>query len=190
MNCAEEDCRSDQDFIQHVYETYGQLTLDYIWGKVHNERVAEDLAQEVFCRFIENLDKFVNEGQPVHPWLYRVAHNIVIDHFRKERRLFFPEPREDGEDPFTMLIDQKQVVEAFDDDVCEEVDAELLAYAILSRLDPQEREALVLKDCNKLTFREMVDAMELRNISHAKQLYYSALAKARQIRKELSSETE
>ena len=47
---------------------------------------AEDLASEVFVRALRSSHKYVDTGAPLEAWIFKIAHNIVVDHFRKKSR--------------------------------------------------------------------------------------------------------
>jgi RNA polymerase sigma-70 factor (ECF subfamily) len=58
----------------------------YLWARVGDRHLAEDLSSEVFERVIANLPRYRSRGIPFKAWLYRIAHNLVIDHARKRSR--------------------------------------------------------------------------------------------------------
>ena len=69
---------------QHLYEKYHQDVFQFLFYMVKNRETAEDLMQEVYIKVINNYEKF--EGQSSEKtWLYSIARNTAIDHFRKQK---------------------------------------------------------------------------------------------------------
>ena len=65
---------------QHLY--------NFIFSKVYDRDIADDVFQDTFIKVIKNLKrgKYNEEGKFL-PWVMRIAHNLVIDHFRKNKRM-------------------------------------------------------------------------------------------------------
>ena len=68
--------------IGELYDRYHEDVFRYIWARVSNQQVAEDLTGEVFIRMVTYLPKYRSTGTPFVAWLYRIARNLVIDHHR------------------------------------------------------------------------------------------------------------
>jgi RNA polymerase sigma-70 factor, ECF subfamily len=66
-----------------LYEQYYDRVLRYIVSRVGNRDTAEDLAGDVFVRAVESFGSFKDKGVPVQAWLFRIAHNLVVDHYRR-----------------------------------------------------------------------------------------------------------
>jgi RNA polymerase sigma-70 factor (ECF subfamily) len=62
-------------------EYYGRLT-GYALSHTGSRAVAEDIAGEVFLRALKALPSYRDRGLPMGAWLFRIAHNLVVDHFR------------------------------------------------------------------------------------------------------------
>jgi RNA polymerase sigma-70 factor (ECF subfamily) len=69
-----------------LYETQFERVARYIAVRIGNVSEAEDLASEVFVRALRALDSYKDTGAPMEAWLFRIAHNIVVDHYRKQSR--------------------------------------------------------------------------------------------------------
>jgi len=70
-------------YARHLDEIYR-----YIFYRVGSEKLAEDLTEQVFLSAWEAIDGYEQRGHPFSAWLYRIAHNAVVDHYRtrKEER--------------------------------------------------------------------------------------------------------
>jgi RNA polymerase sigma-70 factor, ECF subfamily len=75
----------------HIYDAYAQRIYRYLYRRSGDAALAEDLTADVFLRLVEA------SGTPsfcqgsLAPWLYRLAHNRLVDHFRRHRELSLPE---------------------------------------------------------------------------------------------------
>lgn len=68
---------------RHEHKLFG-----FIYSKVHHKAITEDIFQDTFIKVIKTLKrgKYNEEGKFL-PWVMRIAHNLVIDHFRKSNRM-------------------------------------------------------------------------------------------------------
>ena len=118
---------------------------------------AEDLMQETFIKAINTLKrgKYNEEGKFL-PWLLRIAHNLAIDNFRKDRR----HPTivmEDGVNIFNSLefsegtYEDKQIKE----------DTHLLLKRLIEELPDSQREVLVMRHYMDMSFQEIADATDV-----------------------------
>jgi RNA polymerase sigma-70 factor (ECF subfamily) len=78
--------RYDQKAISELYRRHAQSIHRYIYYRVGDVNVAEDLTADVFLKALEGLEGFTYRGIPFSAWLYRIAHARVMDHFRKRAR--------------------------------------------------------------------------------------------------------
>jgi RNA polymerase sigma-70 factor (ECF subfamily) len=69
-----------------LYETHFERVARYIAVRIGNVSEAEDQASEVFVRALRSVDSYKDTGAPMEAWLFRIAHNIVVDHYRKQSR--------------------------------------------------------------------------------------------------------
>ena len=76
----------DQAAFADLYEMYYDPIYRYVSFKCGNQIEAEDLSGEVFVKMIESIHTFKFKGFPFSSWLYRIAHNIVVDNFRRKGR--------------------------------------------------------------------------------------------------------
>jgi len=69
-----------------LYESYYDRIARYAFVRLGNQADSEDLAGEVFVRALESLDSYRERGVPMQAWLFRIAHNLIVDHFRKSAK--------------------------------------------------------------------------------------------------------
>lgn len=77
---------SDVQALAELYEQYFDRVVRYFFARTGNRDTSEDLAAEVFVRAVESFDSFQERGAPVGAWLFRIAHNLVIDYYRRSGR--------------------------------------------------------------------------------------------------------
>ena len=69
-----------------LYEHFSDAIYRYVSFKTGSPGDAEDITAEVFVRMLQSIRSFKPSGHPFSSWLYRVAHNLVVDHFRAKGR--------------------------------------------------------------------------------------------------------
>ncbi|MBI3743554.1 MAG: sigma-70 family RNA polymerase sigma factor [Chloroflexi bacterium] len=79
-----------------LYETHYERVVRYVHVRIGDHAEAEDLASEVFTRALRAADTFEETGAPMEAWIFKMAHNIVVDHFRKKGRRPAAVPLEDA----------------------------------------------------------------------------------------------
>jgi len=77
--------RGDAEAFGDLYVRYLDDIYRYIFYKVRDERRAEDLTERVFIKAWEAIEGYELRGYPLSSWLYRIAHNAVVDHYRSSR---------------------------------------------------------------------------------------------------------
>jgi RNA polymerase sigma-70 factor (ECF subfamily) len=69
--------------IGKLYETFHGGVHRFLYYRVGDRQTAEDLTAEVFFRMLEALPRYRHGEIPIRAWIYRIARNLVIDHYRK-----------------------------------------------------------------------------------------------------------
>jgi len=78
--------RHDQEAFAILYEEYFDKIYRYIALKIGNRVEAEDMTQQVFVKALNSISSYKWKGLPFSAWLYRIAHNQVVDYLRKKTR--------------------------------------------------------------------------------------------------------
>jgi RNA polymerase sigma-70 factor (ECF subfamily) len=86
----------DRDALEELYLLYFDRIYSYLHMSVGNRHDAEDLTTQTFLRMLESIKKFRFQSAPFSAWLFRIAHNLAMDHFRASRRW---QPEEDVPEP-------------------------------------------------------------------------------------------
>ncbi|MEN9934950.1 MAG: hypothetical protein RLZZ387_1529 [Chloroflexota bacterium] len=75
----------DPGAVTQIYERYAPAILRYIYFRVGEMELAEDLQGEVFLRMLEGIHRYEDRGWPISAWLYRIAHDRTVDTMRRRR---------------------------------------------------------------------------------------------------------
>src|SRR4029077_18157220 len=76
----------DQEAFEELYLLQFDRIYGYLQLSVGNRHDAEDLTNQTFVKMIESIDRFEWRKVPLSAWLFRIAHNLAMDHFRSRRR--------------------------------------------------------------------------------------------------------
>lgn len=77
----------DPKALAEIFDTYYDRIYSYIYRRIGNPGLCEDLAGEVFVRLLEAIKTKRGPRTNLLAWLYRVAHNLVVDHYRRQSKM-------------------------------------------------------------------------------------------------------
>src|ERR1700742_5031001 len=86
----------DRSALEELYLIHFDRIYSYLHVTVGNRHDAEDLTTQTFLRMLESIKRFRWQSSPFSAWLFRIAHNLAMDHFRAARR---GQPEGDGPEP-------------------------------------------------------------------------------------------
>jgi RNA polymerase sigma factor (sigma-70 family) len=137
--------------LEVLIKRHQQRLFSFIYSKVKDRDTTEDVFQDTFIKVIKTLKKGnYNEEGKFLPWVMRIAHNLVIDHFRKSNRM--PSFKNTDEfDIFSVLGDgnlnaEKQIIqEQIFSDVRE----------LVKELPEEQKEVLVMRMYKDMSFKEI-----------------------------------
>ena len=94
MSCQVQDEQSlvrraqkyDQEAFAQLYEKHFDSIYRYVALKIGDKVEAEDMTQQVFLKALQSISSFKWKGTPFSAWLFRIAHNQVVDYLRKKAR--------------------------------------------------------------------------------------------------------
>jgi len=78
--------KNDSQALAEIYEAYFDKIYRYIALRIRNEMEAEDLTQQVFMKMLHSISAYKSQGVPFSSWLYRIAHNQVVDFLRQRNK--------------------------------------------------------------------------------------------------------
>jgi RNA polymerase sigma factor (sigma-70 family) len=145
--------QGDEHALEMLIEKYQQRIFNFIFSKIHDRDLTEDIFQETFFKVIRTLKNGVyNEEGKFLPWVMRIAHNLVIDHFRKSNRL----PRYETNDDFDIF----QFIG--NSDICAEdalIDEQIVQdlQRLILELPEDQREVLLMRVYKDMSFKEIAE---------------------------------
>jgi RNA polymerase sigma-70 factor, ECF subfamily len=83
---VEQAVRRDGAAFTALYERYVDQVYRHVFYRVGNKADTEDITEEVFVRAWKAIDRFKIKGVPFYTWLLKIARNLVIDHYRKQKK--------------------------------------------------------------------------------------------------------
>jgi RNA polymerase sigma-70 factor (ECF subfamily) len=86
----------DRDALEELYLLHFDRIYSYLHVSVGNKHDAEDLTTQTFLKMLESIGRFRWQSAPFSAWLFRIAHNLAMDHFRANRRW---QPEEEPPEP-------------------------------------------------------------------------------------------
>jgi RNA polymerase sigma-70 factor (ECF subfamily) len=142
----------DEDAWEIMVQTHSRRILNLCLHYAGRRDEAEDLTQEVFVRIYRSLRSFHLDSGSFQCWIVSIARNLIIDHYRKERRYQTPIGSEEMES--LHLEDEKtpSPSRAF-----ERAEAGWILSQALDDLSPDLREAVVLRDLEGMSYQQVAE---------------------------------
>ncbi len=164
----------DDEAWQIIFNRHYPRIYSYLYYKVGDPNVAEDLSGEVFERAVKNIHRFKPRGSGLAGWLTRIAQNLAHDYHRR-RNTRPPDPLElneswieTGSDPAQKLLSQETAA---------------YLYQALQKLTPEQRDVILLRFLAQMRTSEVANMMG-KTVGAIKALQHRALAA---LRRELES---
>ena len=147
-----------QPSIEALINRYKKKVYTYILLMVKNQQLAEDLFQETFIKVIQSLKKhkYKDNGKFVS-WIIRIAHNLVIDHFRKEKQINTCNNEDYEADLFNSSKFSAKNIEQLivHDQIIKDV------RKLIDELPDDQREVVVLRHYGQLSFKEIAEQTDV-----------------------------
>lgn len=135
----------DRERVTRWVNQYGDDLRGYLWSRVRDEDLAEDLLQEVFLRAWRGSDRFVEQGED-RAYLFAIAHRLLRDRWRQRSQ------RPSHLDASSDVVDE-QAIEPRQH--WEQIEQEELMLVALDELSEQEQSVLMLRYFGGLGFKEI-----------------------------------
>jgi RNA polymerase sigma-70 factor (ECF subfamily) len=157
----------DQEAFAQLYEGYFDRIYRYVVLRIGNEMEAEDITQQVFLNAMRSISSFRWKGVPFSAWLFRIAHNQVVDYLRKRTR------------QATESIDESLAINKSDHHLVVEqrLDIEQLILAT-KRLTKAQQEVIALRFVSELSTAQVAKVMG-KSEGAVKALQHSAIVALR-----------
>ncbi len=141
----------DEKSLEILINKHNQRLTSFIYSKVLDRAITEDIFQDTFIKVIKTLKRGAyNEEGKFLPWVMRIAHNLIIDHFRKNKRM----PKFEGTEDFnifSVLGDGK--LDAERQLIKDQIDSDL--GLLIEELPDDQKEVLVMRIYKDMSFKEI-----------------------------------
>jgi len=145
--------QGEEPALEVLINRHKQRIYSFIYSKVYDKDVAEDIFQDTFIKVIRTLKrgKYNEEGKFL-PWVMRIAHNLVIDHFRKNTRM--PKFSNTGDfNIFSVLSDS--TLDAERSIIKDQVESDI--RKVIEELPEDQKEVLMMRMYKEMSFKEISD---------------------------------
>jgi len=165
----------DSEALGALYDQYHLSIFRYMWARSGDKQLAEDLTGEVFVRMLAHLSSYRMQGLSLQSWLFRIAHNLLVDNYRKTRgrvlvALEEVELQAGAEACPTQQLDHTLTVEQM--------------QKALAGLAPSQREVVVLRFFNELSVAETAQVLNKTEAAVKAQQHRGLVALRRQLNRE------
>ncbi|MDC6351640.1 sigma-70 family RNA polymerase sigma factor [Zeaxanthinibacter sp. PT1] len=145
--------QGDEKALELLLKKHNQRIVSFIYSKVRDRDIAEDIFQDTFIKVIRTLKKgsYSEEGKFL-PWVMRIAHNLIIDHFRRNKKM----PKYQGNkefDIFSILSDGELNVERRL--IKDQIESDLTI--LVEQLPEDQKEVLTMRIYKDMSFKEIAD---------------------------------
>lgn len=135
---------SQSEFSQ-LYDKYFPKIYRFVYYRVSHRETAEDLVSQIFTKALEKIDKFKDDQSRFSAWIYKIANNTVIDHYRTRR---------DYQDisEHTDLYHEENIIDKMDN-------KELLnkVARALSNLTPEQKNIVIMRVWDELSYEKIAE---------------------------------
>ena len=155
-----------------LYEDYYDRIFRYVSFKTGNSLEAEDITAEVFVKMLESISSFKWQGYQFSSWLFRIAHNLIVDHFRKR-----------GRRHIVALDDAPAAATEYDPDLDRKLDVDMSMAPVqkaMKDLTDLQREVISLRFAAGLSVAETARAVGKKD-NAVKALQHAGIKKLRGI---------
>ena len=150
--------KGDHSAIEVLINRHRNKVYTYILLTIKNQQLAEDLFQETFIKVIQSLrgGKYKDNGKFLS-WVIRIAHNLIIDHFRKEKQM----NSISNDDSEVDLFNSKKLSDSNIEELIINSQIKSEIRILINELPDDQREVVLLRHYGGLSFKEIADQTDV-----------------------------
>jgi RNA polymerase sigma-70 factor, ECF subfamily len=167
--------QGDRGALEELYLIHFDRIYSYLHMSVGNKHDAEDLTTQTFLKMLESIKRFRWQSAPFSAWLFRIAHNLAMDHFRARRR-WQPEadvPEPPGSEEPSAELEAMQTI------------GRQSMMELIEKLSPEQQQVLTLKFVFNFANADVATILE-KTEGAIKSLQHRALAS---LQKQIAQDT-
>ena len=144
----------DNESFEILLSKYKQIIYSFIYSKLRNREMADDVFQDTFIKVIQTLKKGTyNEKGRFVSWVMRIAHNLIIDHFRRQQRMPMYDTYDSEHDVFYRLSEPSKNIE----DMIIDSQIKTDINALMLELPQNQYEVLKMRLYQDMSFKEIAE---------------------------------
>lgn len=143
----------DESALEILINRHQSKLYGFIYSKVNDRDVSDDIFQDTFIKVIKTLksDSYNEEGKFL-PWVMRIAHNLIVDHFRRNKKM----PMVRDTDEYSVFNTIKEADLNIENQIItEQIEGDL--RKLILELPADQREVLMMRMYQDLSFKEIAD---------------------------------
>lgn len=143
--------------LEVLIQKHQSKIFGFIYSKIGDRDLANDIFQDTFIKVIHTFkaNKYNEEGKFL-PWVMRISHNLVIDHFRREKRMRMQRDSDDFS-IFDFIMDESPIIEKalIKDQIDESI------QVLIEGLPDDQKEVLCMRIYQDLSFKEIAEQTDV-----------------------------
>jgi RNA polymerase sigma-70 factor (ECF subfamily) len=153
-------------YFSEIYDLYIKKIYEFIYFKTHHKQIAEDLTSQTFLKSLENINKYDFKKGKFSSWLYAVARNTVIDHYRTQKHDL------NIEDAWDLSSDDDIVSDAENKEKIKKLKTHL------KKLTGDQRDVIILRVWDNMSYKEISEIIG-KSEANCKMIFSRATEKIR-----------
>jgi RNA polymerase sigma-70 factor, ECF subfamily len=138
-----EAARKDPKSFRYFYDAHFKEVFLFIYRRTDDEALSGDIAQQVFLKALQNLNKYQSRGVPFIAWLLRIAANETAQYFRDTQKMR------------VVNVEQSGIEEICDEDSSSAIEQRENVFKALKQLDADSLELIEMRYFEKRSFKEI-----------------------------------
>jgi len=164
----EEIQSGDTEQFGKIYDYYIKKIYRFVYYKTHHKETAEDITSKVFMKAFEKISKFNPKKGNFSSWIYKIARNSVIDHYRSQK--------------FHNNIDDAWDLET-DEDIGSDTEVKMQIEEVrkyLKELTSVQRDVVIMRIWQEMSYKEIAEVIG-KNEANCKMAYLRGVQKLKQV---------
>lgn len=162
----------DRAAFGQLVERYQKRVYSVAFGILRDREDAWDVAQEAFVKAYRNLGRF--EGTSAfYTWMYRITHNLAIDHYRSRRRRDVVPVEETRKLEVALEKQDKPTFEVDPSETTDRAELTRVLHDAMSKLSEKHRAIIVLREVEGLSYEEIADVLGIKKGTVMSRLFHA-----------------
>jgi RNA polymerase sigma-70 factor (ECF subfamily) len=157
---AQQILEGDEDAFALLVQRYNSPLFNFICRFMNDYDAASDVLQHVFTQLYLTLPT-LRTGEPLKPWLFRVARNRCLDEFRRKKGIPFSELQMASEDDELSPLEAIPDTSPLPEDIAERHDLQAMLQQAISTLPPKFRAVVLLRYTSQMSFAEIAHTLQI-----------------------------